>query len=128
MDLVSGEIESLEATLEPTEFKIYREHPNEAIKAIVELSIVPNVAGKIYAKNIQKCYTTELRRLPALELTIVITEAYPSTQPPEIHVESDFYLKFEQQIVDELKSRWSEGYPILFDYVNYVWDEIVDSL
>lgn len=82
MELVEGELESLEATLEATEFKIYRNHKNDAIKAIVELSIVPNVTGKIYAKNLQKGYTTELRRLPALELTIVITEAYPSTQPP----------------------------------------------
>lgn len=66
-------MESLEATLEPIEFKITKTHPNKAIKAIVELSIVPNVACKIFAKNIIKGYTTELRRLPALNFTIVVT-------------------------------------------------------
>ena len=81
-DLLEGELESLEATLEPAEYTIHRDHPNQAIKSVVELSIVPNVSGKIYAKNLQKGYTTELRRLPALELTIVVTEAYPSTQAP----------------------------------------------
>ena len=57
---------------------------------------MPNISGKIYAKNLQKGYSTELRRLPALEMTVAITEAYPSAQPPEIHISSDFYLKYEQ--------------------------------
>lgn len=127
-DLLEGELESLEATLEPTEFKITKTHPNQAIKAIVELSIVPNVACKIFAKNIIKGYTTELRRLPALNLTIAVTEAYPSIEAPHILIESDFYLKHEQSIVRELQSRWSEGCPVMFDYVNYVWDEMVDQL
>lgn len=66
-DLLEGELESLEATLEPAEYAIHRDHhPNQAIKSVVELSIVPNFSGKIYAKNLQKGYTTELRRLPAL--------------------------------------------------------------
>ena len=119
-------MESLEATLESTEFKITKSHPNQAIKAVVELSIVPNVAYKIFAKNLTKGYTTELRRLPALNLTIAVTEAYPSNEAPHILVESDFYLKYEQVIVKELQSRWSEGCPVMFDFVNYVWDEMVD--
>lgn len=100
----------------------------ENIKQLIELSIVPNVSGKIYARNCSKGFTTELRNLPALELLIAVTEAYPSAQPPDILVQSEFYLKYETQIVEELKSRWSEGCPVLFDYVNYVWDELVDAL
>jgi hypothetical protein len=47
---------------------------------------VPNYSGKIIAKNNSKGYTTELRRLPALELMIGITKAYPSLEAPYIKV------------------------------------------
>ena len=28
----------------------------------------------------------------------------------------------------DLESRWNEGCPVLFDYVNYMWDEVIDQL
>jgi len=118
----------MESTLNKAEFSIKEQGRNDAIITVLELSIVPNYSGKIYAKNNCKGYTTELRRLPALELLIGITKAYPSVEPPYIKVQSHFYTKFANKIEEDLNSRWSEGCPVLFDYVNYIWDEMVDSL
>lgn len=98
------------------------------LKQVIELSIVPNVECKILAKNCAKNFTSELRRLPAFELVIALTEAYPSNQPPEILVKSEFYRKYETEIVEKLKELWSEGCPVIFSCVNFIWDEMIDSL
>ena len=89
--LLDGEIEAMESTLNNVEFSIKESNRDDVIKTVLQLSIVPNYTGKIYAKNNCKGYTTELRRLPALELMIGVTKAYPSIEAPYIKVQSRFY-------------------------------------
>ena len=89
---------------------------------------MPSNLGKITAKNVSKQFTEELRCLPACELTIALTEAYPSVQAPEILVESLFYQEYQEKLVDELKSRWCEGAPILYAFFDFIQNEIVDFL
>ena len=126
-DLTAGEIESLEATLEGMEMTLHQS-TNDHIVNIVQLSLVPNFAGKIVAHNVSRGYQTELRRLPALDLWVAVTDAYPTVQAPEIRIASPFYKKYESQILDELNARWSEGMPVLYEFANYIWDEMVDQL
>ena len=101
---------------------------NDRLKYVVELSIVPGYAGTITATNKQQNFTSELRRMPALNLVVGMTEAYPSSEAPIVKVVSRFYKKYEKKIISELSSRWSEGMPVLFEYVNYIWDELIDQL
>ncbi len=58
----------------------------------------------------------------------MLPPAYPSESAPLVLVETQFYQQFRDKILKELKFRWTEGCPVLFDYVNFIWDEMVDGL
>jgi hypothetical protein len=44
--------------------------------------------------------------MPLVKLRINIDNGYPSTSAPEIEVLSLFYKKYEEKIIEGLKSRW----------------------
>lgn len=58
---------------------------------VLNLSIVPEFDGKIHAKEVVRNTQLEFRKLPAVELSIVLTKAYPSHRAPLMALRGDFY-------------------------------------
>ena len=82
---MEGEIESLQSILNPQELKIldleFLQKSDEKLgrlQQLIKLSIVPNFEHKIYCRDNVKKLDVELRKLPALEVVIGLTPAYPS--------------------------------------------------
>ena len=61
---------------------------------------------------------------------IGLSPSYPSTVGPLIafNFSSPFYEPFAELILSELKARWSEETPVLYDLVMYIQDEMIPSL
>jgi hypothetical protein len=123
-DACQSEIESLEVTLQPDE---YQTAESEGF-ALVTFSVIPALSGSITAKNTQKKTTADFRSLPAFEFTLALSGAYPGQEAPHLMIKSDFYQQYTEQICEELKSRWSEGCPVLYAYFDFVQNEMVDFL
>ena len=81
-DIVEGEIESLAAIMNETEYSkvedldsILAQSASSSLKNVLHvmnLSIVPNFDGKIHAKDKVKGNTLEFRKFPAIELSIAL--------------------------------------------------------
>ena len=89
--MVEGELESLASILTEQEYEQAEVESTLAESASTELkdvlhamnlSIVPNFEGKIHAKDKVRGEQLEFRSFPTVELSIVLTKAYPSHRAP----------------------------------------------
>ena len=62
---------------------------------MMHLSIVPNFDLKVLVTDKVKKRTLEFRKLPCLELTIALTEAYPSHSSPMLAISGTFYEPYK---------------------------------
>lgn len=58
--------------------------------------MVPNDDAKLVLVDKSKNLSVPVRKLPALDLRIKLTQAYPLKQAPFVWVESPFYLQYAQ--------------------------------
>ena len=78
----------MESILNELEFKVIEspeevilgeaDEVNSVVKKLFKLSIVPNFESKITAIDKVKNIHVELRKLPALELVLGLTQSYPA--------------------------------------------------
>ena len=94
----------------------------------MNLSIVPNFEGKIHAKDKVRGTILEFRKLPAVELSIVLVKAYPSHRAPLMALRGDFYQKFKPTLIGKLVEVWMEECPAIYEMVNIIQDELVETL
>ena len=95
---------------------------------LLNLSIVPNFEGKINVKDKVKNQELEFRKFPSFELTVALTNSYPSNQSPILALRSNFYEPFKQKILESLHARWIEETPVLYDMVCYIQDEMIQEI
>lgn len=97
---------------------------------MLKLSIVPNFDNRVFALDTVKHITVELRKLPALELIVSLSEGYPSSARPSIalklfdhpdgeHVPS-FYAQFRAHVMQSLADRWEQDVLCLYEYYCYI--------
>ena len=86
----------------------------------MNLSIVPNFDGKIHAKDAVRGTRLEFRKLPAVELSIVLVKAYPSHRAPLMALRGDFYQKFKSTLFGKLGEVWMEDCPAIYEIVNII--------
>jgi hypothetical protein len=87
VELVSGEIESLDSILTPSEFRVVEprskltaeEVTKYQVSHLLEFSVAPNFSGKIYAEDQVTKTKVELRKLPFIEFYVALSCDYPST-------------------------------------------------
>jgi len=89
---------------------------------------VPNFDGKIHAKDKVRGTQMEFRSLPAIELSIVLTKAYPSHRAPLIALRGDFYQKFKATLLGKLGEVWMQECPAIYEMICMIQDEIVPTL
>ena len=72
-----------------------------ALTNLVKLSIVPNFESKIICYDEIKKLSVELRKLPAVDLIVGLTQAYPSNQKPIVSISpnSVFYTEFHETVL-----------------------------
>lgn len=67
-----------------------------------KLSLIPNCNKKFVLIDGAKDITIELRCLPAIELFLVIPNAYPQSVGPLFMVDSPFYDLFKEFLYEQL--------------------------
>ena len=137
-DIVEGELESLSAILSEKEYEkveeidtILAQSSQNSLKDVLHvmnLSIVPNFDNKILAKDKAKNITLELRKFPAIELTIIMVKAYPSSKAPLIALKGPFYQPYKSTIMEGLKGIWAEECPAIYEMVCHIQDEIIPAI
>jgi len=136
-DIVEGELESLASILTELEFQKLDESSALAASAanslkdvlhVLHLSAVPNFDGKVHAKDKVKNMKLEFRKFPAIELTLVLTRAYPSSQAPLTALRGSFYQKFRPTLMQKLSEIWNPDSPAIYEMVCQMQDEIIPLL
>ena len=94
----------------------------------MRMSIVPNFELKMLVTDKVKKRKLEFRKLPCLDLTVALTNSYPSHSSPMLAISGKFYQPYKQKILESLKGRWSEETPVLYDMVCYIQDEMIEEL
>jgi hypothetical protein len=92
---------------------------------MLQLSLVPNFDGRIFARNVTKDTDVEVMRLPPFELKVFLPRGYPSAKAPVVKILSQFYTPYQSLVSSMLRERWSEGSPVLYDYVQFIQDDLV---
>ena len=77
--------------------------------------------------NVKKL-TLEFRKLPSFELTVALTDSYPSHQSPILAMKGNFYEPCKAKILESLHARWIEETPVLYDMVCYIQDEMMQEI
>lgn len=125
--MITNELESLESILNSEEVKVLsvdkhltKNDSNDKIHSLVHLSIVPHFENKIIAHDKVKNNQIEFRKLPSVEVTVALTQGYPSIQKPIMMQTNPIYAAQNDLILEELSNRWSEDVPILYDMVCFI--------
>jgi len=84
---------------------------------VLNLSIVPNFDGKIHAKDKVRGMQLEFRKFPAVELSVVLTKAYPSHRAPLMALRGPFYQKFKSTLFTKLAEIWLEDSPAIYEMI-----------
>ena len=94
----------------------------------MNLSIVPNFDGKVYAKDKVKNMALVFQKFPAIELTLCLVKAYPSSKAPLMAIKGPFYQRFKSTIMSKLAEVWMEDCPSVYEMVCCIQDEIVPAI
>ena len=97
------------------------------IKKGAQLSLIPNCSKKFLLVDGPKDINVELRCLPALEMTVLLPEAYPSTMGLMVHMNTPFYQPLESFLNEKLNEKWVEDMIVLYECVYFVQDEFLNA-
>lgn len=75
------------------------------------------------AKDIQ----VELRCLPAIDVYILLTSAYPSSSSPLFLMTTPFYEPFKNFLYEKLNEKWTEDMFVLYECVYFIQDEFLNQ-
>ncbi len=90
------------------------------VNSIVKLSLVPNCERKFIIHDIPKDIKVEMRKLPPLEVMIVMPDSYPSHHKPLLLLLTQFYTPFSGALYEKLNEQWSEENPVMYQIVCYL--------
>ena len=94
----------------------------------MELSIVPNLEGKLHATDKVQGMTMEFRAFPALELTIALVKSYPSNKAPLIALKGAFYQRFKSTVLSKISEIWQEDCPAIYEMVMTIQGDLIPAL
>ena len=96
-----------------------RDHA-DTISQIVKLSLIPNSQKKFVIVDGAKDIKVELRKLPALELVIMVPMYYPSSGKPLLKMETEFYERFRDHLYEKIDEKWTEDMLVMYDMVCFI--------
>ena len=98
------------------------------LNSSVQMSLVDlqNDLGKTNSGD--RGRSVQVTHLPAVTLYVKYPPDYPSRNPPVFHISSVWFdPKFSQQINKQLLERFSQDFPVVYEWTLFLQDELVEA-
>ncbi len=107
--------------------KTDKEEERSKLRKLAHFSLIPNCSKKFLLIDGAKDISVELRCLPAMDLYILLSEGYPSSNGPLFLMNTPFYQPFKSFLYEKLNERWVEDMMVIYECVFFVQDEFLNQ-